>query len=149
MIFIPEDIQINSLLKQGAVFYFQEISIHYDIPHFFIILIKILKSVIIIYIVNCTSSDINKIKKLYSKKPTTIVSLIKNNNRCDYVGLTKSYSIINCNEFIGKTREELIQKRKDNILKLKKDFPSWKLKQIIKGVNESDLWPPEIKKYVV
>ncbi len=149
MIYIPEDIQIDTLLKQGAVFFFVETSVHSDTPHFFIILNKRPKTDEILYMVNCTSSDINKIKKLYSNKPKTIVSLIKNRNRSDYDKITKSYSIINCNDFIGKTKEELIQKRKDNILKLKKELPKWKLKQVLKGVEESDLWPPEIRKYVI
>ena len=149
MIHIPEEIQINSLLKQGAVFYFKDTSLQSDLPHFFIILNKKPQIDRIIYMVNCTSSNINAIKTVYSNKPKTIVSLIKNRNRCDYVELTKPYSIIDCNTFISVPREELIQKRKDNILKFKKEFPIWKLKQVIKGVADSDLWPLEIKKFII
>lgn len=138
---IPPDIRIKSTIKPGSVYYFVEDSFSSPEPHYFIVINRYPVPDNIVLLV-CSSSQIEKVKRRRRFLPPETLVEIKESQ---YIGFTKD-SIVDCNNVLPKTIEQLIQKLEQNELKLKMEIDICLVEKLRNAVNASPLIDKDIKK---
>ncbi len=141
MIDVPPEIAIRATIQLGSVYYFAESSFSSLEPHYFIVInIDPLQDRIIFLV--CASSKIEKVKKRYRTCPDETLIEISPNQYPDF----RFDSIINCNEVIEKTVDQLVEKLIQEKLKLKTKMNPALVKQLRQGVLCSPVIEHRIKK---
>jgi hypothetical protein len=140
---IPPDICIKSTIRPGSVYYFVEESFSSPEPHYFIVINRNPVSDNIVLLV-CSSSQIEKVKRRRKLLPPETLVEIKESR---YINFTTD-SIIDCNNILQKTKEQLIQKLEQNELKLKMEMDIHLVEQLRQAVKKSPLVEEEIKKFL-
>lgn len=112
---IPADIQILATIKTGSVFYFEEESLSSSEPHFFVVLNKNPRTEEFLILV-CASSQVEKRKEIGKKLgfPTETLVII---SPSEYK-LFKKQTVIDCNRAFEKTSQSLIEKLKNEKLRV-------------------------------
>lgn len=140
MIHIPEDIRFKSTIKQGSVYYYIDRSIRSPEPHYLIVVNKdpINDGVILLV---CASSQVDKVKRMRKNLPlTTLVEISPE----EYTSFSKP-TIIDCNEIIERTIEELIDKLKTRDLKIREEMNFSIVRRLRLAVKDSPLHSEELK----
>jgi len=141
LIDIPPEIAIRATIRPGSVYYFTESSFSSLEPHYFIVInIDPLQDRIIFLV--CASSQIDKVKQRYRICPGETLIEISPSQYRDF----RFDSVINCNEVIEKTVDQLVEKLIQKKLKLKTEMDSALVKQLRQGVLCSPLIEQRIKK---
>lgn len=129
---IPADIRILATIKTGSVYYFEEESLSSAEPHFFVVLNRNPRTEECI-ILFCASSQVEKRKDIAKKLgfPTqTLVIVSPGEYR-----LFKKQTVIDCNRAFEKTAQSLIDKLKDERLKVCTEImPDEIVKRLVQGV---------------
>lgn len=141
MIDIPPCIQIKSTIKSGSVYYFTESSFSSPEPHYFIVLNHDPLSDRILVLV-CASSRIETVKRRRRNCPcSTLVEI----SQSQYSGFTK-HTIIDCNDVMEYTIDDLINKIEKGELKLKPEIDTSLVAALRSAVYDSTLVSNKIKK---
>jgi len=134
-------VQIKSTVRVGSVYYFPEESFSSSEPHYFIVvnLNPIDDSVVILVWASSRISTIRQRRKNYP--PTTLVEITP----AQYP-VFKCNSIIDCNKFMERTIDELVERLSSGKLDLKTEMPQSLTSQLRQGVLDSPRIPGRIKK---
>ena len=141
---IPAETQISALLRQGNVFYFEEPTFPSDEPHNFVLLNRQPSSEQGLIFV-CATSKVEKVRRFRSCEPastTVTVSLT------EYAHFTKE-TVFDCNTYVVKSFTDLVRLLKEGQLKTRPHIGDDILKRLVKGVLDSRLIAPEIKREIV
>lgn len=143
MVDIPAEVQIKSTIKLGSVFYFIEETFTSEDPHYFIVLNKNPITDINLLMV-CASSQIEKVKiRRLNLSVDTLVVIKKD----EYADFTKD-SIVDCNYVYFYHLDQLINKLKKNMLKLKSYVSEELFEKLRNAVISSPLVENELKKLI-
>jgi hypothetical protein len=143
LIDIPPEVQIESTIRPGSVFYFIENTFTTsEEPHYFIVINHNPTTDRVVLLV-CTSSQIQAVKRRRRNLPDTTVE-IKKEKYPDF----KKDSIVDCNDVFVKSMDTLILKLKQNELKLKMEIDITLVKKLRTAVKQSPIVEREIKKLI-
>lgn len=141
--YIPPDVCILSTIKTGSVYYFEEEQLLSDEPHYFIVLNKSPRTEEFLFLV-CASSQVEKRKENIQHlgfPQETLVFVLPS----DYPIFTKA-TVIDCNSVFERTSETLIEKLKQDKLKMCTEImPDIIIQKLIKGVLASPQVDQKIK----
>lgn len=143
MIQIPPETQIKSTIKPGSVYYFEEVELSSDEPHYFIVISSQPKSDRIILLV-CSSSQVQKTQYRLRHIPKTHVEISKD----EYEGFSKN-SIVDCNDVFCKSVDQIIDKLENYNLKIKPEMDISIIEKLRNAVLESPRVDPEIQDMLV
>lgn len=140
MIEIPPEIRIKAAIRLGSVYYFPEESFKSLEPHYFIVINTDPYRDTVILLV-CASSQIDTVHRYRNTCPIeTIVEITP----AQYAGF-KVNSIIDCNNVIEKSIDQLIEKLEQNKLKIKEEMDASLVQKLREGAISSPLIERRIK----
>lgn len=137
---IPPEVEIQSSIRQGSVYYFHHESLSSPTPHYFIVINQEPVQDTIILLV-CASSQVHKRLMWYSACPEETLVLVKPEEYPEFNVLT----VIDCNNVFEITFEQLIKKRQQGLLQLKSPLDTKIVATIKRGVVASPLIEQRIK----
>ena len=140
---ISAETHISALLRQGNVFYFEESTFPSDEPHNFVLLNRQPSSEQGLVFV-CATSKVEKVRRFRSRESASTIVTV---GLTEYEHFTKE-TVFDCNTYVVKSFADLVRLLKEGRLKTRPHIGDVILKRLVKGVLDSRLVEPEIKREI-
>ena len=140
---IPAETHISALLRQGNVFYFEESAFASDEPHNFVLLNRQPSSEQGLVFV-CATSKVEKVRHFRLHEPASTIVTV---GLTEYEHFTKE-TVFDCNTYVVKSFADLVRLLKERRLKTRPHIGDGILKRLVKGVLDSRVVEPDIKRAI-
>jgi hypothetical protein len=130
---IPAEVRIKATVRPGSVYYFSAYEFSTDEPHYFIVINRNPLTDEVLLLV-WASSQVEKVRRRRANQPGTLVEI----EPAQYPAFSRT-SVIDCNNVLKKSLDEIVLRLNCGQLKVKPDMPLSLIEQIREALRRSPI----------